>query len=538
MLSRVRLELEFDPEPLRAEVDCLAADDWVPHFNTDYYEGDWSGVALRSVGGRPTQLYPDPAASEPFADTALLAGSPALGEALGRLQCELLSARLLRLGPGARIREHRDYNLGYEDGEIRLHIPLSTSSEVEFLHQGEPVEMAAGECWYLDLNLPHAVSNRGDHERVHLVVDCVVNPWLDELLAASAAQDPSCLTKAAPMPEPTTDTIAGVPQLERLRRSIVGERDRPREPLSREEFVVTHAVLDTLGIGLEPVHTFMFRKLPTAVEFEQWVIRQSGGALDHGRVDSANRIAEGLPPSPEAAAEMERLEQAPPVLSDEDLAFFDENGYVILRDAAPAEARRALEQAIWEFLDADPDDPKTWYPDQLQQGIMVQMFRAPGISEIHASLRIRKAFAQLARTSDLVMTADRCGFNPPVVPGRSWGGAKLHLDLEDLSPPVAPGLQGILYLTDTTEEQGAFRCVPGFHHRIDDWLRSLEERDRDPRAQDLERLGARSIAGKAGDLIIWTQALPHGSQPNLASRPRLVHYLTMYPTPRSRAARS
>ena len=45
MLSRIRLPLLFDPAPLQADVAALPADDWVPHFNTSYYEGDWSGVA-------------------------------------------------------------------------------------------------------------------------------------------------------------------------------------------------------------------------------------------------------------------------------------------------------------------------------------------------------------------------------------------------------------------------------------------------------------------------------------------------------------
>lgn len=182
MLSSVRLSLDFDPMPLREDVEQLGPDDWVPHFNTAYYEGDWSGIALRSVGGRPTQLYPDPAASEPYADTPTLQRCPHLAGALAQFQCELLSARLLRLGPRALIREHQDYKLGYDDGEVRIHVPLTTNPEVDFLHVGERVDMRPGEAWYLDLNLPHAVVNRGDSERIHLVVDCVLNPWLNTLL--------------------------------------------------------------------------------------------------------------------------------------------------------------------------------------------------------------------------------------------------------------------------------------------------------------------------------------------------------------------
>jgi hypothetical protein len=48
--------------------------------------------------------------------------------------------------------------------------------------------MQPGEAWYLDLNLPHAVANHGDTERVHLVIDCVLDAWLEELLAAGSTR--------------------------------------------------------------------------------------------------------------------------------------------------------------------------------------------------------------------------------------------------------------------------------------------------------------------------------------------------------------
>jgi ectoine hydroxylase-related dioxygenase (phytanoyl-CoA dioxygenase family) len=43
-------------------------------------------------------------------------------------------------------------------------------------------------------------------------------------------------------------------------------------------------------------------------------------------------------------------------------------------------------------------------------------------------------------------------------------------------------------------------------------------------------LRAISTAGSAGDLIVWHQALPHGATPNLATLPRVVQYLNMFPS--------
>lgn len=176
-VSRARLPWRFDAAGLRADADGLAPEDWVPHFNTTCYEGDWSGAALRSVGGQAGRLYPDPTAGSQYDDTPLLALCPNAQTALATFRCPLLAVRFLRLGPGSRIKEHADLNLGFEDGEVRIHVPVATDPEVEFRLDGRRVDMAEGEGWYLDLNLRHSVVNRGPLPRVHLVVDCVVNNW-------------------------------------------------------------------------------------------------------------------------------------------------------------------------------------------------------------------------------------------------------------------------------------------------------------------------------------------------------------------------
>jgi hypothetical protein len=321
----------------------------------------------------------------------------------------------------------------------------------------------------------------------------------------------------------------GIEQIARLQRAIVVPAGQPPTGLGPSEFPITRAVLDRIGLGLEPTNRFIFSERPSLEELERWILKQLGGAIDAETIADANAIAAGNE-GPGLAARRAEIESAEPALSAAELAFWDEHGYLILRDAAPAEACAGLRGAIFERLGADPADPDSWYRSQLHEGIMVQMFQAPGIREIHASTRVRKAFAQLAGTADLVMTSDRCGFNPPVRADRPYTGPRLHFDLPSFARPVATHLQGILYLTDTSESQGAFRCVAGFHHRIDDWLRALPPGG-DPNLQDLEALGPVSIAASGGDLIIWDARLPHGPQANLASQPRVVHYLTMYPRP-------
>lgn len=179
--DRLRLPLRFPADRMSAEVQALPAETWTPHFNTAIYQGDWSGAALRSPGGATGQLYTAPMEVE-FADSPLLRSCAVLQEALGAIRCPTTSVRLLRLGPGAVLREHRDFWLAFGDGQVRLHVPILTNGGVSFFLDGVPVVMEAGECWYLNLNLPHRAANASPEPRIHLVVDCVVDDWLRDLV--------------------------------------------------------------------------------------------------------------------------------------------------------------------------------------------------------------------------------------------------------------------------------------------------------------------------------------------------------------------
>ena len=131
---------------------------------------------MRSRGGKH-QLYPDPTATG-FADTPILDRCPYFRKVMATFRCPLTMVRLLRLAASSSIAEHTDYRLGYEDGEVRIHVPIVTDERVAFFVKGERVPMQPGEAWYLNVNLPHRVENHSAVDRIHLVLDCIVDPWL------------------------------------------------------------------------------------------------------------------------------------------------------------------------------------------------------------------------------------------------------------------------------------------------------------------------------------------------------------------------
>ncbi|HVK94998.1 MAG TPA: phytanoyl-CoA dioxygenase family protein, partial [Noviherbaspirillum sp.] len=50
-----------------------------------------------------------------------------------------------------------------------------------------------------------------------------------------------------------------------------------------------------------------------------------------------------------------------------------------------------------------------------------------------------------------------------------------------------------------------------------------------PRQLAPQRLKATPVPAKAGDFIIWHQALPHCATPNYGKFPRMVQYLSYLP---------
>ena len=188
VLSGLKFPFQFDPERLKLDLRTVSPEDWAPHYNQGDYGGDWRGAALRAIAGSSHNLNAGIAEDASFADAPLLARCPYFREALSVFECPLKAVRLLSLAPGSFIREHTDNALDYEDGEIRIHIPIRTNPGVEFYVSGERLQLDEGGCYYVNVNLPHRVNNRGAADRIHLVIDAEVNEWVHALFRRGAAE--------------------------------------------------------------------------------------------------------------------------------------------------------------------------------------------------------------------------------------------------------------------------------------------------------------------------------------------------------------
>ena len=216
------------------------------------------------------------------------------------------------------------------------------------------------------------------------------------------------------------------------------------------------------------------------------------------------------------------------VLSPADLRFFAENGYVVLQNAVTAEQCISAQQAILNHLDADVADPSTWYSAHAEKrGMMLMFYHHPALAANRQSGRIKKAFEQLYQSAAIHLVIDKVSFNPPETDNFRFMGSPLHWDVS-LFPPIPFKLQGLLYLNDVAVDGGAFYCVPGFHLRVEEWMQQLPS-GVNPRDEAARTLQAMPVPGKAGDLIIWHQALPHCASANRSAQPRFVQYITYDP---------
>lgn len=214
--------LPFRPDTIAVQNEVASLTGWQSHYNTAVYHGGWSILPLRAPGGNMGTGYADPITGGRFEDTPLMRVCPGIRRLTDSLLCEKMAVRLLNLQKGAYIKPHRDTDLAFEKGEARLHFPVFTNPSVEFCQNGELLRMLPGECWYINANLPHSVKNGGNTDRLHLVVDCVVNDWLRGVFDQAEK-------KTIPVPDAHTLEI-----IENLRMQNTETADRLADRLEKE----------------------------------------------------------------------------------------------------------------------------------------------------------------------------------------------------------------------------------------------------------------------------------------------------------------
>lgn len=224
------------------------------------------------------------------------------------------------------------------------------------------------------------------------------------------------------------------------------------------------------------------------------------------------------------------------VLSPSDWRHWTTQGYVIVRQAVPAEKVGRLADLLWRFDEKDPRDPSTWYAPQrrehkmkeLNNTGMLEIYNHQYLWDTRQEQRIYDAFVDIWDREDLWVTIDRANLNPPrKVKGNPNGF--IHWDVDTSLRPLPIGVQGVLSLQKQDGDVGGFQCIPELFHSFDDWV-GTQPADRDPMHPDTTGFATVNIDMEPGDLMIFNSLLAHGVRPNHSDgRVRMAQYISMHP---------
>lgn len=177
-MTAFKLPLSFDVGGLWKDLE-LCRSDFRPYRHL-YHSVDHRLIEvamLHAPGGDVRKQWPYPSSS-PYAPTPILMKCPRFRRVLEKIPGPKLSARLTCLPAGAVLESHRDRYRNFRYGVVRLHVPIATNERATITIAGRRHHWKAGETWWGDFSKVHGVANRGEEDRVHLVVDVVVTPKL------------------------------------------------------------------------------------------------------------------------------------------------------------------------------------------------------------------------------------------------------------------------------------------------------------------------------------------------------------------------
>lgn len=182
-----QLPFSFDPEKLLKDLQQVHKSEWVNHPNKNAYEGVWMATSLMSTSGEATEIMA--LENQAYKATGLLAKAPYIQQVIDTFQTKVEAVRFMKLGGYSLIKTHRDRGTHFDEDLARLHIPVMTHENVDFILDGKKVPMDIGNCYYIDADVPHSVVNNSDQDRVHLLIDCQINGWLKVIFTELGFKD-------------------------------------------------------------------------------------------------------------------------------------------------------------------------------------------------------------------------------------------------------------------------------------------------------------------------------------------------------------
>lgn len=173
-----KLELEVELQDLREEF--LKVRSQVRRYEHPLGAGSNFALSLVSSTGDDQTILPFSRGAN-FSPTKLAKQTPKTMRLIRSLRGKLFSVRYLTSRPESGLLFHRDYDVNFSFGIIRLHVPLFTDESAKFAVEKTTFYVPPGAVYYVDVSKIHATKNASMTERVHLVIDVGLTKELVEL---------------------------------------------------------------------------------------------------------------------------------------------------------------------------------------------------------------------------------------------------------------------------------------------------------------------------------------------------------------------
>ena len=201
---------------------------------------------------------------------------------------------------------------------------------------------------------------------------------------------------------------------------------------------------------------------------------------------------------------------------------------MVVPGVVPADLCERVIADIQFHGEIDPEDAATWYQGNFAGHGFVPVHHTQAMWDVRQHPAVHAVFAALYGQAALWVTSDRLSYKPPAsAESAGWKQAPVHWDCD---PWQFSGrsIQGVVYLTDTSEEQGAFACVPSIYASLPAYLSDHAD-DADRRQVCFAPDALKPIPGPAGSLVLFSRLMPHTGLRNASMSHRYVQYVAMNP---------
>eukprot|EP01060_Flectonema_neradi_P008616 TRINITY_DN16154_c0_g1_i1.p1 TRINITY_DN16154_c0_g1~~TRINITY_DN16154_c0_g1_i1.p1 ORF type:complete len:353 (+),score=70.94 TRINITY_DN16154_c0_g1_i1:184-1242(+) len=240
------------------------------------------------------------------------------------------------------------------------------------------------------------------------------------------------------------------------------------------------------------------------------------------------------------------------------LERFKQDGYVVVSGILQNDEIESVVDEIWtnprllgeDGVDRNDAETWKWNNEGSNHGFVdsPEQHSDEWCWKLRTNDRVLSVFTKILESENIVASTDRWGVLPPTkdillkstnetVQRPNWLTEErwLHWDQHPFLQRDQRKVQGLITLTEHTDDSGGFMCIPQFMKEFDTWSdnHTFDGKSSVPymidKSSPLNKRTQKILMPK-GSLLVWDSRLPHQNFPNRSPNFRMVFYITFNKT--------